>query len=300
MVEICGINFKNPIIISSGPGGNGKELAKYIDLNKLGGFTAKTVTPDEKDGNPPPRIVNVKSGIINSIGLQNPGIEKFIRNDLPFLEDLNTNVILSIGGDKKSDYLKLIERLNNSSAAFFELNLSCPNVGKSGIPLGIDEVAIFDLVKEAKKISKKPIFIKFGVETFLEDLVNTAVRGGADGVTLINSPKGLKIDINKKKPILKRAIGGFSGPAIKPIALATIFKIRKVFKDLPIIGMGGVFKFEDALEFIMAGANLVGVGAGVMSDPEIPTKIIDELDKYFKREKYENILSCAVEGYYAQ
>ncbi|SHE68881.1 dihydroorotate dehydrogenase (NAD+) catalytic subunit [Marinitoga hydrogenitolerans DSM 16785] len=298
MVEVCGVKFKNPIIIASGPGGNGKELAKYIDLNKLGGFTAKTVTPDEKEGNPPPRIVNVKSGIINSIGLQNPGIEKFIKNDLPFLENLDTNVILSIGGDKKSDYIKLIESLNNSSAAFFELNLSCPNVGKNGIPLGIDEIAILDLVKEAKKISKKPIFIKLGVETFLEDLVEAAVKGGADGVTLINSPKGLKIDINKKKPILKKGVGGFSGPAIKPIALATIFRIRKKFKKLTIIGMGGVFSYEDAIEFIMAGANLVGVGSGVMADPEIPIKIIDDLDKYFKRVNYEDILSCAVEGFY--
>ncbi len=230
--------------------------------------------------------------------MQNPGIEKFIQKDLPFLETLNTNVILSIGGDTKSDYLNLIEKLNNSNAALFELNLSCPNVGKSGIPLGIDEIAIFDLVKETKKISKKPIFVKFGVETFLEDLVSAAVKGGADGVTLINSPKGMKIDIEKKTVILKRGFGGYSGPAIKPIALATIFRIRRKFKDLPIIGMGGVFDYTDAIEFIMAGANLVGIGAGVMADPEMPIKIINDLNKYFKKEKYEDILSCAVEGYY--
>jgi dihydroorotate dehydrogenase (NAD+) catalytic subunit len=298
MVEICGIKFKNPIIIASGPGGNGKELSKHIDLNKLGGFTAKTVTPYEKEGNPPPRIVNVKSGILNSIGLQNPGIDKFILNDLPFLETLDTNIILSIGGDIKEDYLSLIEKLNNSNAVFFELNLSCPNVEKNGIPLGIDEKAIFDLVTEVKKISKKPIFVKFGVETFLEDLVSAAVNGGADGITLINSPKGMKIDINKKIPILKRGFGGFSGPSIKPIALATIFRIRRKFKDLPIIGMGGVFDYKDAIEFIMAGANLVGIGSGVMAGPEIPIKIINDLNDYLKNEKYENILSCAVEGYY--
>ncbi|AEX84818.1 dihydroorotate dehydrogenase family protein [Marinitoga piezophila KA3] len=296
MVNICGIEFKNPIIIASGPGGNGQELAKYIDLNKLGGFTAKTVTPDEKEGNPPPRIVNVKAGILNSIGLQNPGIDKFIEDDLNFLDSLDTNVILSIGGDKKEDYLNLIERLNDSKAVIFELNLSCPNVGKNGIPLGIDKEGIYSLVKEAKKISKKPIFIKLGVETFLEDLVESAVKGGVDGVTLINSPKGLKIDINTGKPILKRAVGGFSGPAIKPIALATVYRIRKVFRDLPIIGMGGVFTFEDAIEFIMAGANLVGIGAGVMSDPERPINIIKELEEYFKVHDYQKIFNCALEG----
>ncbi|NUU95060.1 hypothetical protein XO10_01915 [Marinitoga sp. 1135] len=296
MVNICGIEFKNPIIIASGPGGNGQELAKYIDLNKLGGFTAKTVTPDEKEGNPPPRIVNVKAGILNSIGLQNPGIDKFIEDDLNFLDSLDTNVILSIGGDKKEDYLNLIERLNDSKAVIFELNLSCPNVGKNGIPLGIDKEGIYLLVKEAKKISKKPIFIKLGVETFLEDLVESAVKGGVDGVTLINSPKGLKIDINTGKPILKRAVGGFSGPAIKPIALATVYRIRKVFRDLPIIGMGGVFTFEDAIEFIMAGANLVGIGAGVMSDPERPINIIKELEEYFKVHDYQKIFNCALEG----
>ncbi|WP_047267205.1 dihydroorotate dehydrogenase [Marinitoga sp. 1197] len=298
MVKICGVNFKNPIIIASGPGGNGKELSEYINLNKLGGFTAKTVTPEKREGNPPPRIVNVKSGIINSIGLQNPGIEDFMKYDLPFLNKLNTNIILSIGGNNKKDYLELIEKLNNSKAAFFELNLSCPNVGKSGIALGTDEIEIFDLLKEAKKISKKPLFVKFGVETFLEELVYSAIKGGADGVTLINSPKGMKISIENKKPILKRGVGGFSGPAIKPIALATIFRIKRKFKNLPIIGMGGVFDYKDAIEFIMAGANLVGIGSGVMSDPEIPTRIIDKLEEYFKEKKYEEILSCALEGYY--
>lgn len=298
MVEICGVKFKNPIIVASGPGGNGKELADYINLNNLGGFTAKTVTPDEKNGNPPPRIVNVKSGILNSIGLQNPGINKFLSDDLLFLEKLDTNIILSIGGDTEKDYLKLIEKLNNSNAVFFELNLSCPNVGKNGIPIGIDKNSIFNLVREAKRISKKPIFVKFGTETFLENLIQSAVKAGADGVTLINSPKGMKIDINTKSPILKRGIGGFSGPAIKPIAVATVFRIRRRFKELPIIGMGGVFDYKDAVEFIMAGANLVGIGSGVMANPEIPIKIINDLNTYFEDEKYEDILSCAVEGYY--
>ncbi|KAF2956293.1 dihydroorotate dehydrogenase [Marinitoga sp. 38H-ov] len=298
MVEICNIKFKNPIIIASGPGGNGQELAEYIDLNKLGGFTSKTVTIKEKEGNPPPRIVNVKAGIINSIGLQNPGIENFIKNDLKFLNNLKTNVILSLGGENISDYLMLVDKLNNSNAAIFELNLSCPNVGKDGIPLGINEKSIFELVQEVKKISKKPIFIKFGVETFLEDLINAAIKAGADGITLINSPKGMKIDINTGKVILKRGVGGLSGPAIKPIALATIFRIRRNFRKIPIIGMGGVFDYKDAIEFIMAGANLVGVGSGVMTDPYLPLKIIYDLENYFKNKNYNEIFSCAVEGYY--
>ncbi|QTA38311.1 dihydroorotate dehydrogenase [Thermosipho ferrireducens] len=298
MVNILGFTFKNPVIIASGPGGNGKELSNYIDLNRLGGFTAKTVTLKERPGNPPPRIVNVKAGIINSIGLQNPGIDKFIKEDLPFLESLNTNIILSIGGDTKSEYLSLIERLNDSKAVFFELNLSCPNVSKHNTNLEHDSDAIYELVKEAKKISKKPIFIKLGSNLFLEKIVKRAIDAGVDGVSLINSSKGLKVDIKKKRLILKRGIGGFSGPAIKPIALAAIFNIKRKFKHLPIIGMGGIFDYKDALEFIMIGANLIAIGSGVMADPEIPIKIAHDLENYFKNDSYEKTIGCALEGFY--
>ncbi|BBE32016.1 dihydroorotate dehydrogenase [Tepiditoga spiralis] len=294
--KVCGITFNNPVITASGPSGNGEELNKLIDISKLGGFTSKTITLNSKIGNPPPRIINVDGGMLNSIGLQNDGYIEFKKNTVPFLESLNTNIIASLGGYDSQEFEIMIKELNSTKIKAFELNLSCPNVSKGGAVISQNPNLVYEVVKNAKKISKKPIFVKFGIEN-VDELVENTVAAGADGVTLINCIKGMKIDINTGKTILKRKIGGLSGPAIKPIALATVYKIKNKYPDLSIIGMGGIMNFEDALEFMMAGASLVGIGTGVMIDHEIPVNIIKNLNNFLlkKNKKLDEIFSSAQE-----
>ena len=294
--KVCGIDFKNPVITASGPAGNGKELNTLIDISKLGGFTSKTITLNPKIGNPPPRIVNVDGGMLNSIGLQNDGYIEFKKNTVPFLEELNTNVIVSIGGYTLEEFEVMIKELNNTRIKAFELNLSCPNVSKGGAVISQNPDLVFEIVKKIKKVSKKPIFVKFGIEN-VDTLVKKSVEAGADGVTLINCIKGMKIDINTEKPILKRKSGGLSGPAIKPIALEKVYKIRNKYSNLAIIGMGGIMNHEDALEFIMAGAHLVGIGTGVMIDHEIPLNIIKDMHDFLlkKNKKLDEVFSSAQE-----
>ncbi|HOB15599.1 MAG TPA: dihydroorotate dehydrogenase [Defluviitoga sp.] len=278
-VDVLGIKFKNPIIIASGPGGNGKELIDYIDLSQLGGFTTKTITFKPKIGNPPPRIINIKNGVINSIGLENSGFESFLKDDVPFLEELDTNVIASIGGYNTEEFCYMIKSLNHTNIKMFELNLSCPNVDKGGDTILNDLRETKEIIRRASKITQKPLFVKLGIEGNLEQLAKLAIENGADGLVLINAPKGTKINLkNESNPEeLLRGYGGVSGPIIKPLALGCIYRVKNIFPNVPIIGMGGVVCKADVLEFLKAGATLVGIGYGVMMDPELPINIIREL-----------------------
>lgn len=276
----CGVTFKNPIVLASGPAGNGEELSKEIDLSLLGGFTSKTITLHETQGNPPPRIVDVYGGIINSIGLQNPGLETFLSETLPFLEQINTPLIISLASNYFEELAIMIKKLNDKQFDFFELNFSCPNVDKAKEPIGSVPEKIYSTLKELRMIANKPLLIKFAPSDNIIDLVKASVNAGADGLVLCNCPKGMKIDINTMKPILKRGFGGFAGPAIKPIALNQVYQVRKEFKDTLIIGTGGVMNHEDALEYLMAGANLVGIGFGVMVDPRLPIDVVKGLNQY--------------------
>jgi len=279
-IELLGLKIKNPIVIASGPAGNGEELSRAIDLSKIGLFTSKTVTLEKTDGNPPPRIVDVYGGIINSIGLQNPGFKDFMKNQIPFLEQLPLPVIISIASNYLEELAIMVKALNESSCEWIELNFSCPNVDKGKEPIGTNPNKIFETVKFLKKLTKKPLLVKFAPSDSILELVDSSISGGAEGVVLSNCPKGMKIDIHTMKPILKREYGGFAGPAIKPITLHQVFQVRKAFKNALIIGTGGVINHEDALEYLMAGANLVGIGFGVMLDPIIPIHIVEGLSKY--------------------
>lgn len=281
-VDYKGINIKNPIVIASGPAGNGEELSQTIDLSRIGMFTSKTVTMNRTDGNPPPRIVDVYGGIINSIGLQNPGFQSFMTETLPFLENLRIPVIVSLASNYAEELETMVKALDTRNIKFLEINFSCPNVDKGREPIGTNPNKIFHTVKKLKKLTKKNILIKFAPADAILELVQAAISAGAEGVVLSNCPKGMKIDINTMKPILKREFGGFAGPAIKPITLNQVYQVRKQFKDIMIIGTGGVINHEDALEYIMAGANLVGIGFGVMLDPFIPIQIIEQLEQWFK------------------
>ena len=289
-LEFFGVKFNNPIIIASGPAGNGEELSQEIDLSCMGAFTSKTVTLEKTDGNPPPRIVDVYGGIINSIGLQNPGFKSFMKDHIPFLEQLNIPVIVSLASNYTEEIEIMVKGLNKRAIDFFEINFSCPNIDKGKEPIGTNPNKIYETIKSLKKITVKPIFIKFAPSDNVFELVNASVDAGANGVVLSNCPKGMKIDIHTMKPILNREFGGFAGPAIKPITLNQVFQVRKAFKDIFIIGTGGVLNHEDALEYIMAGANLVGIGFGVMLAPQIPLTIIDDT-RNFLRTKHLNYSS---------
>lgn len=293
--ECCGVKFNNPIVLASGPAGNGEELSKEIDLSLLGGFTSKTITLHETHGNPPPRIVDVYGGIINSIGLQNPGLETFLSDNIPFLEQIKTPLIISLASNYYEEFEIMINRLNDKHFAFFELNFSCPNVDKGREPIGTIPKKIYSTVNKLKKITNKPLLIKFAPSDNIVELVKASVNAGVDGVVLSNCPKGMKIDINTMRPILKRDFGGFAGPAIKPIALNQVYQVRKAFKDIIIVGTGGVINYEDALEYLMAGANLVGIGFGVMIDPTLPINVIQDLNHYALKKdfNYSSVYSKA-------
>lgn len=277
-IDVFGVKFKNPIVIASGPGGNGHELNEFIDLSQLGGFTTKTITFKPKIGNPPPRIINIENGVINSIGLENPGFDSFLNNDLSFLNELNTNVIASIGGYSAEEFCYMIKNLNNTNIKIFELNLSCPNVDKGGDTILNDLEETKRIIKQVSKISQKPLFVKLGIECNLEELAKIVLENGANGLTLINAPKGTKVNLDKNNSAeLSRGFGGVSGPIIKPLALSCIYRVKKIFPDVSIIGMGGVVSKTDVLEFLKVGATLVGIGYGVMMDPQLPINIIEEL-----------------------
>ncbi|HOO33734.1 MAG TPA: dihydroorotate dehydrogenase [Thermotogota bacterium] len=278
--ECCGIRFKNPVLTASGPAGNGEELSSHINLFQLGGFTSKTVTLNPTEGNPPPRIVDVYGGIINSIGLQNPGFYDFMTNNIPFLERIAIPSIVSIASNYADELEIMTEELNKTDVNIIEINFSCPNVDKGKEPIGSHPMKIFNTVKRLKTLSSKPIFVKFGPADDILYLVKAVNDAGGDGIVLSNCPRGMKIDINRMKPILKRDFGGFAGPAIKPITLHQVYQVRKHFPEINIIGTGGIMNGEDALEYIMAGANLVAIGFGVMVDPEIPLVVIREMEKF--------------------
>lgn len=281
--ECCGVKFNNPVLTASGPAGNGEELKNYIDLAKLGGFTTKTVTLNPTEGNPPPRIVDVYGGIINSIGLQNPGFKVFMERNIPFLEALETPVIISIASNYSDELELMAEALNETEIDILEINFSCPNVDKGKEPIGTNPEKIHNTVKKLKKLTSKPLFIKFGPADDILNLVRAVDDANADGVVLSNCPRGMKIDINKMQPILRRDFGGFAGPAIKPITLNQVYQIRKNFPDIAIIGTGGIMNGEDALEYIMAGADLVAIGFGVMVDPETPITTINEMQSFLSK-----------------
>ncbi len=289
-VEVAKIKFKNQVIAASGTFGYGEEYKELVDVEKIGGIVTKSITLKPTSGNPPPRICEVESGMLNSIGLQNEGLGSFLREKLNFLKKINTNIIVSIAGVKEEEYIELTRQLSREDGiCAIELNLSCPNIkDKAGgssqvLHFGQDEKILYSLVKKVKKESKLPIFVKLTPNvTDITLSAKAAERAGADALTIINTPLAMAVDIEEKIPKLKSVTGGLSGPAIKPIALRMVWQVAQVV-NIPIIGVGGIASAEDAIEFMLCGATLIQIGTAVFLEPEVLIRVIKEIEKYLKK-----------------
>ncbi|MFA5576489.1 MAG: dihydroorotate dehydrogenase [Tissierellaceae bacterium] len=283
-VEILGYELKNPVIAASGTFGFGKEFDEYFPIEKLGGICSKGLTLNKSQGNKGIRIYETPAGLMNSIGLQNPGVKGFINDELPFLEGKDTVIFANLGGHSLDEYLRGIELLNESPVHFIELNISCPNVKEGGMAFGIKCNTAESVVREAKKLSKKPMIVKLSPNAEnIQAMAYSCVEAGADGISLVNTFNALAIDIYKRKPIFDNITAGLSGPSIKPIALRMVYEVSKVV-DVPIIGIGGITRAEDAIEYIMAGATAVQVGSGNFIKPDITLDIIDGIESFMERE----------------
>lgn len=289
-VKLGDLVLRTPLVTASGTYGYGDEYKGLVDFESLGAITVKGVTLYEKKGNPPARVVETPMGMLNAVGLQNEGVDYFLKEKAPRFKDLNTPVIANISASCAEDFLKLTEKLNETDAVCaLEVNVSCPNLSKGGMSYGKDPKAVYSLVSEIKKISKFPIITKLTPNvTDIVEIAKAAEEAGSDMLCLINTLLGMAIDINTQKPVLANVTGGLSGPAIKPVALAMVYQVCKAV-NVPVIGMGGVMTAEDALEFIIAGASAVGIGTVNFVDPKAPEKIIAGIKDYMKKNNYTSL-----------
>lgn len=283
-VEIAGVKFKNPVMTASGTFGSGMEYADFVDLNKLGAVVTKGVANVPWPGNPVPRVAEVYGGMLNAIGLQNPGIDVFVERDLDFLKKYDTKVIVNVCGKSVEDYLEVVERLGDEERVdMLEINVSCPNVKEGAIAFGQNKDALYDITEKIKKVAKQPIIMKLSPNvTSISEMAKAAEAAGADAISLINTITGMKIDIYKRKFALANKTGGMSGPAIKPVAVRMVYEASHAV-DIPVIGMGGIANAEDAIEFIMAGATAVAVGAMNFHDPYTTEKVVEGIEEYMKK-----------------
>ena len=288
-VNFAGITFKNPVTTASGTFGSGMEYSEFVNLEKLGAVTTKGVANVPWAGNPTPRIAETKSGMLNAIGLQNPGIETFIKRDLAFLHEKNARIIVNVCGHSEEEYLAVVERLASEDVDMLEINISCPNVKAGGITFGQDPKCAEDITKKVKAIAKQPVIMKLSPNvTSIAEMAKAVEAGGADGVSLINTLTGMKIDVARKTVALANKTGGMSGPCVKPVAVRMVYEVANAV-NIPILGMGGIRNTEDALEFLMAGATMVAVGTANFFNPYATSEIIDGLEKYVKEEKLSGI-----------
>lgn len=291
-IKIGEIIFKNPVLVASGTFGYGEEYSELFDLNRLGGIITKSVTLNPREGNPPPRTCETPSGMLNSIGLANIGVERFIQEKLPFLRKFNTRIIVNVAGSTVDEYLQVVEKLNNAKGVdMLEINISCPNVVEGGMAFGSDPECAFRCVKSIRKATDYPLMTKLTPN--VKDIVEIAQAvedAGSDCVSFINTLVGMAIDSKIQKPLLANITGGLSGPAIKPVALAMVWKVAQKVK-IPVVGIGGITNTEDALEFLLAGASLIQVGTANFVDPQTSIKIIEGLRNYCKENKLSKIKS---------
>ena len=288
-VTIAGITLKNPVMTASGTFGSGVEFSEYTDLNRLGAVTTKGVANVPWPGNPTPRVAEVYGGMMNAIGLQNPGIELFCKRDIPFLKQYDTRIIVNVCGKSEEDYCETVERLSEEPVDMLEINISCPNVKEGGIAFGQDPQAAERITKVVKKYAKQPVIMKLSPNvTDIAEMAKAVEAGGADAVSLINTLTGMKIDIHRKQFVLANQTGGVSGPAIHPIAVRMVYQAAQAVK-LPVIGMGGISCAEDAIEFILAGASAVSVGTANFHNPAVTMEIVDGIEEYMKRQGFESI-----------
>lgn len=288
-VNIAGVTMKNPVTTGSGTFGSGEEFSEFVDLSKLGAVTTKGVANVPWPGNPTPRVAEVYGGMLNAIGLQNPGIDVFVKRDLPFLKEAGATIIVNVCGKSEKDYVEVVERLADEPVDLLEINVSCPNVKEGGIAFGQDPKALYDITKAVKAKAKQPIIMKLSPNvTDITEMAKAAVNAGSDALSLINTLTGMKIDIEKRDFVLANKTGGMSGPAIKPVALRMVYQTANAV-DVPIIGMGGIATPEDALEFMMAGATAVSVGTSNFINPSVTMEIVDGIREYMKRHHIEDI-----------
>lgn len=288
-VTLAGVELKNPVMTASGTFGSGAEYSEFVDLNKLGAVVTKGVANVPWPGNPTPRVAETASGMLNAIGLQNPGIDVFCERDIPFLKKYDTKIIVNVCGKSTEDYCEVVERLGNEPVDLLEINVSCPNVKEGGIAFGQDPKALEAITKEVKKYAKQPIIMKLSPNvTDITEIAKAAEAGGADILSLINTLTGMKIDIYKKTFALANKTGGMSGPAVKPVAVRMVYQVAQAVK-LPIIGMGGISTAEDALEFILAGASAVSVGTANFFNPYAAEEVVRGIEDYMKSQNIEDI-----------
>ena len=280
-VKIAGIHLKNPIILASGTCGYGRELAAIYDLSRLGGLAVKGTTLLPRLGNNPPRIAETASGLLNSVGLQNPGVKSVIENELPFLANFNTAIIVNIAGHSLDDYRQTAEHLEAAgNFAAVELNISCPNIAEGGMAFGTDTKVAASITSAVRQATTKPLIVKLSPNvTDIAAIAQAVEAAGADAISLINTLQGLAIDLASRKPVLGAVTGGLSGPAIKPIALRMVWQVKKAI-NIPIIGMGGIASAADALEFMLAGANAIQIGAAAFGDPLLPLKVAEGMAQW--------------------
>lgn len=289
-VKIAGVEFKNPVMTASGTFGSGQEYSEFFDLAKLGAVVTKGVANVPWSGNPTPRIAETSAGMLNAVGLQNPGMEVFCQRDLPLLKDVDTNVIVNVCGKTTQDYCEVVERLADEEAVdMLEINISCPNVKEGGIAFGQNPCSVEEITREIKKVAKQPIIMKLSPNvTDITETAKAAEAGGADALSLINTLTGMKIDVERQNFVLANKTGGLSGPAIKPIALRMVYQVANSV-NLPIIGMGGISTPADALEFMLAGATAVSVGTANFVDPWAAPKIVTGIEDYLNRHNYQKV-----------
>lgn len=279
-VNIAGMELKNPVIAASGCFGFGREYSRYFDLSRLGGIAVKGLTPLPRKGNPPPRIAETPSGILNSVGLQNPGVHTFIEKEIPFLSGIDTAIIANASGNTIEEYESMVEILSNADVDAIELNLSCPNVKEGCLSFGSSTKGVHDVVSKVKKYAKKPLIVKLTPNvTDITEIAKVAEDAGADSVSLINTILGMAIDVKTRRPILGNITGGLSGPAVKPIALRMVYEVSKAVK-IPVIGMGGISNGTDAIEFLLAGASAVMIGTAGFVNPMAWVETIEGIEAY--------------------
>ncbi len=288
-VTIAGVTFKNPVTTASGTFGSGMEYSEYIDLSKLGAVTTKGVSSIPWPGNPTPRVAETYGGMLNAIGLQNPGVDVFINRDIPFLRTFDSKIIVNVVGKTTEQYCDVVERLSDCDVDMLEINISCPNVKEGGIAFGQDPKCVEDITKELKKRAKQPIIMKLSPNvTDIAEMAKAAESAGADALSLINTLTGTKIDIHRRAFLLANKTGGLSGPAIKPIAVRMVYQVANAVK-VPVVGMGGIMNAEDALEFIMAGATMVAVGTANFINPGVTSEVVDGIEAYMKQYNIKDI-----------
>lgn len=281
-VTIAGVTFDNPVMVASGTFGSGEEFSEFVDLNRLGAVVTKGVANIPWPGNPTPRIAEVYGGMLNAIGLQNPGIDVFVSRDIPFLKKYDTKIIVNVCGKSTEDYCEVVERLADQPVDMLEINISCPNVKEGGIAFGQDPKAVEAITREVKKYAKQPVIMKLSPNvTDITVMAKAAEAGGADALSLINTLTGMKIDVNKRAFAIANKTGGLSGPAVHPIAVRMVYQVANAV-NLPIIGMGGIQNTEDALELILAGATAVSVGTANFANPMVTMEIVDGIEQYMQ------------------